>query len=167
MSDSNTYFLVDNLDVATQVVEQLKTYGFSEDDIGVVFQHDHDRLSTLPEARLTEETDLPHALARGAGLGAVTGLVAGLTVMAFPPAGIAIGGSTLAAIIAGGTAVGAWSATLIGVSEQSPLVKQFREALDNDKVLVLASIAPKQQDEVLEAVSARQGLRESQRGVIL
>ena len=53
------------------------------------------QLEDLPQATLAQRSDLLPALARGTGAGGITGVLAGLVAMAFPPAGLTIAGSAV------------------------------------------------------------------------
>lgn len=134
------YLLTDNIDQASKAVQSLKTNGVEESRIGVISSDKNIELTDLPNPDLTETSDVVNALKRGAGTGATTGLVAGLLAMAFPPAGLVIGGAALAGVTGAGAAIGAWSASLIGVSERHPLVKEFGSEIKRGHLLVVADV---------------------------
>ncbi len=151
-ANSNTYFIARDLQTASSVVNSLKDHKIPEDAIGVVGDQNTLAIANLPEADLTETTDATNAAKRGTALGIASGFLAGLAITAFPPAGVALGGSTVAAMTAGGGAFGAWTATMIGVSEDSPLVDKFSNELDDDAILVFADITH-DQDKVMKTVA--------------
>ncbi|NVJ61412.1 MAG: DUF1269 domain-containing protein [Gammaproteobacteria bacterium] len=150
---SNTYFITHDINTATSVVHDLMENHVTQDQIGVVGQPETLAVANLPEAELTEVSDIQNAAKRGAALGGATGLLAGLVVTAFPPAGVALGGSALAAMAAGGAALGTWSASMIGVSEHSVLVEKLESKLNDDAILVLADIETEQQIDVMKSVA--------------
>lgn len=73
-------------------------------------------LEDLPEAHLAQSSDLLPALARGTAAGGVTGMLAGLAAMAFPPAGLTIAGGAVVAMALAGAGVGAWTSTMWSAS---------------------------------------------------
>ncbi|NMH61503.1 hypothetical protein [Alteromonas ponticola] len=152
MSDVNFnhYFVVNNVDTVVDIIEVLKRAGVSEEQIGVVSRDNDIVRADLPQADLTEKSAIPQSLKRGALLGSGAGLLAGVLVSVFPVAGIAAGGAAIVGMTAGGAAFGSWSATMIGVSESSPVVKQFEDALDNERTLIFCELSDSEKNEVVE-----------------
>ena len=81
--------------------------------------------------------DFTAAASRGAALGAVTGLFAGLLMMVVPPLGVAVGGPALIALVAGGTFVGAWSSALIGAAIPDKVRRTFDDEIAMGRVLLI------------------------------
>lgn len=130
------YFLVPNKDVAGVIVGELRSNGISEDKIHVV-AHDRIELENLPEGNLAHKSDLIPAVERGAVTGGVAGLLAGLAVMAFPPAGIVIGtGAALAGALAG-AGFGAWVSGMIGVRLPNTELKEYEDRVRAGELLML------------------------------
>ena len=144
------YFISDNVDKSTIVVETLQKVGVSDDCIGVISKDSDILRADLPELDLSERSKLPEALGRGAALGSGTGLLAGILLASFPVAGLAIGGAAVAGITAGGGAIGAWSASMIGISEQSPLVEKFTSELDNGKTIIVCDLDDAQLEKITD-----------------
>ncbi|GAA3960676.1 hypothetical protein [Allohahella marinimesophila] len=145
------YAVVATLDEAAPVVATLRDAGFSDEQIGVVCKNESVTESNLPDADITQTSQVGDAAKRGAAVGGATGLLAGLAAVAFPPAGIALGGAALAGITAAGAGVGTWSATMIGVSEQSPVLEEVDSAVEAGKVLIMAE-ADDEDDSALQRV---------------
>ena len=75
---------------ARKVVEALKAEEIPEKHIYVLAQHGVE-LEDLPDAGPESDDFLP-AYERGLAFGGTAGLLAGLFAMAFPPAGVVVGG---------------------------------------------------------------------------
>jgi hypothetical protein len=73
----------------------------------------------------------------------------------FPAAGITLGGAALLGMTAAGGTVGAWSASMIGISESSELVKQFESAIDSGKTLILCRLPSTQANAIFDAISSQ------------
>jgi len=146
MSDShfNTYFIVDDVQAATSVIDILHEENIQDDDIGVVSKDSDIATADLPQVDLTDKSKLPEALKRGALLGSGSGLLAGVLLSVFPVAGITLGGAAILGMTAGGAAMGAWSASMIGISEDSPLVEEFDDALKAKKTLIFCQLSDEQ-----------------------
>ena len=129
------YVLLDDGAIAERVVEALRAQGVADEALHAVARHDPEH--ELPEAGLWEATDIGPAAGRGAMAGGVTGAVAGLAALAFPPLGIVIGGGAVAAGGLAGAGLGAWVASMIGVSESSTEVEDYDAAIQNGAVLLM------------------------------
>ena len=85
------YFLVPDIELAREIVHELLLSHVEERYIHLIARDDIP-MEDLPEATLMQKSDFIPALEKGVLGGAYTGLAAGLVVMAFPPAGMVIGG---------------------------------------------------------------------------
>lgn len=147
------YIIVDDLDSATDALRVLQQSDVSEEDIGVLSKDSDIAIAKLPQADLSEKSQLPEALKRGALLGSGSGLLAGVVLTAFPVAGLTVGGAAILGMTAGGGAAGAWAASMIGISENSKIVQQFEEALDSEKTLILCKLSQAQANSIFSTIS--------------
>ncbi|GAB3670763.1 DUF1269 domain-containing protein [Salinisphaera aquimarina] len=145
------YFLLPDIETTHKVVEKLLLARISEDQMYVVARHSADT-SGLPEAGITETSHLAGAAERGAAAGAVTGVVAGLTALVFPPAGIAIGGGVVAATGLAGAGFGAWMSSMIGIRHDNPQLESYQEAIDNGQVLMMVDLPADRVEEIENTV---------------
>ena len=130
------YFLLPDIDTAHQVVDTLKRNKVSEDDMSVVAR-DETQTRDLPEPSVAETSDLVGSAERGAAAGGVTGVVAGLAAMAFPPAGLAIGGGLVAATGVAGAGFGAWASSMIGIRHDNSQIEAYENAIEQGQVLMM------------------------------
>ncbi len=135
------YCLLPDVDSTRRVVDALRQQQYDLRHVRVL-AHDPQQLDAaqLPDADLLEESNLLPALERGLKVGGVTGLLAGITALSFPPLGAALGGS---AILAGGllgAGLGAWISSMIGVSLPETQLAHFQEALEAGQILLLLDI---------------------------
>lgn len=160
------YIIVGDLDSATDALEVLKQADVSDEDIGVISKDSDIAIAKLPQADLSEKSQLPEALKRGALLGSGSGLLAGVLLTAFPVAGITVGGAAILGMVAGGGAAGAWSASMIGISANSELVQQFEDAIDNGKTLILCKLSQGQAKTIFNPNSGNSAIRALHKGEI-
>jgi hypothetical protein len=118
------YLLLPNAQRAKAIVDELLLKQVEWRHVHVIANHDVP-LEDLPEATLAQRSDLFPALARGTATGGVTGILAGLVALAFPPAGLTIAGGTVVAITLAGAGFGAWVATMIGVDVPNTTLFKF------------------------------------------
>ena len=94
---------------------------------------ERDALSLI--ARSDIEMDAVPAALRGAAGGGAVGLVAGLIAVAVPPLGITLAGAGLMAAV--GALVGSWSSALVGATVPDPVRRQFEEAIEAGRILLV------------------------------
>jgi hypothetical protein len=143
---SRIYFLVPNIALTHNIVDELRSEGIEESDIHVLAKRDTP-LEGLPEAGMTIKTDFIAALERGVALGGTTGLLAGLIGLRL--AGFAIAGGPLLGIIVAGATIGSMMNSLMGMNSGNTKLKQFEEAIEQGELLVLVDI-PKERIEAIK-----------------
>lgn len=149
----NTYFITRSVSTVSDVIDQLKAAGVNENDIGVVSKNKDIVVADLPEADLSDKSQLPESLKRGAVLGSGTGLLAGVLLATFPVSGLTVGGAAILGMTAGGAGIGAWSASMIGISESSELVKQFEKVLDENKTLIFCRLNNDHREQIMKRIN--------------
>lgn len=121
-----------------RVVELLEANGIPKTHIYVVARHDVE-LEDLPDAGPEADDFLP-AYERGLALGAVGGLLAGLTALALAPAGMVLGGGAVALITLAGSGIGGLMTGLAGAAFPSSRLKEFEAAIAAGRLLVMADV---------------------------
>ena len=129
-------FAFDSAAAARAAVAHLRGVGVSDKCISLIARSDIE-LDDVPKELLDASSDLVPALGRGAALGGATGLIAGIVAMAIPPLGVAIGGPVLLAFLAGGAAIGAWSASLAGASVPNDVRRKFEDEIQKGRILLV------------------------------
>lgn len=147
------YFLTPDIASAKAIVNDLLLARIEERHIHVLAK-EGTPLEDLPEARLAQRSDLIPSLERGAAAGGLTGLLAGLVAVTFPPAGVVLGGGALLGIALLGTGFGAWMASMVGVGIQNSRLKQFQDAIYGGQLLMMIDV-PRDRVEEIESVVRR------------
>ncbi|MGQ9426227.1 hypothetical protein ACXYTJ_12115 [Gilvimarinus sp. F26214L] len=129
-------FLAPDLDRAKLIIEDLRSAGYGDEKINVV-ANDQIPLEDVPQADLRHGSDLVNAAKRGAATGGTVGALAGLLFVAFPPAGLALGGGAILGGAAAGAGFGVWASTLVGVSATNSEIKEFQDAIDDGQILII------------------------------
>ncbi|KND56981.1 putative transmembrane protein [Candidatus Paraburkholderia schumanniana] len=144
------YFLLPNVPSAKGIIDELLLKRIEWRHIHVLARP-HEPLEDLPQATLTQRSDLLPALARGTAAGGVTGALAGLVAMAFPPAGLTITGGVVVCMTLASMGFGAWTATMIGVGIPNTRLRRFEHAIENGELLMMVDM-PKDRVEEIEAL---------------
>ncbi|MEZ5559731.1 MAG: hypothetical protein R3E86_14455 [Pseudomonadales bacterium] len=127
---------------ARRVVDVLKSDGIPETHLYVLARHGVD-LEDLPDAGPESDDFLP-AYERGLAFGGTAGLLAGLFAMAFPPAGVVVGGGGVLLISLFGAGLGGFLTGLAGAAFSSSRLSEFESAIEQGQLLVMADV-PKDQ----------------------
>lgn len=88
------YFLLPNIQLCREIVLELQLAGLSRDAIHIMADKSID-ISGLPPANLSDKTQIKYGMSLGAGIGGTAGLLSGLLVVSFPPAGLVLGGAAI------------------------------------------------------------------------
>jgi hypothetical protein len=147
------YFLLPTVASATAIVDELLLARIEERHIHVLARQGTP-MQRLPEAKLAQKSDLIPALERGAVAGGLTGLLAGLAAVTYPPAGLVLGGGALFGITVFGTGFGAWISTMIGIGLPSSRLEKFEAAIARGELLMMIDV-PRARVEEIEAVVLR------------
>jgi hypothetical protein len=146
------YCLLPDVPTTKQVVNELLLARVDDHHIHVVAK-EGTPLEDLPEAGITEKSDIVHAVERGVALGGATGVLAGLAAITFPPAGLVLGGGAVLATALAGAGVGAWMSAIVGSSVPNSKIDAFHEAIENKgEVLIMVDVPKERVDEVEEMI---------------
>jgi uncharacterized membrane protein len=147
------YFLTPDVASAKAIVNDLLLARIEERHIHVLASATTP-LEDLPEAKLAQSSDLIPSLERGAAAGGLTGLLAGVLAVSFPPAGMVLGGGALLGIALFGAGFGAWMSSMVGVGIPNSRLAQFEDAIAKGELLLMIDV-PRQRVEEIEAVVRR------------
>lgn len=142
------YFLLPDHDTAEQVVNEMLIARITESNIHILAKSGAD-MAALPEANLLQSSDFIHSVETGAAVGGVTGILAGLAAMTFPPAGLVLGGGAVLGIALAGAGVGSWASAMIGISAPNSRLKAFEKAVEEGQYLMMVDVPIKK----LEAIT--------------
>lgn len=145
------YFLLPGVNSAKDIVDELLLNRVEWRHIHVIAGPGVP-LEDLPEAHLAQRSDLLPALARGTAAGGITGMLAGLAALAFPPAGLTIAGGAVIAITLFGAGFGAWTATMVGVDLPNSRLKKFEDAIAKGELLMMVDVPRERVAEIEELV---------------
>lgn len=133
------YFLVPSVASAKVIVDELLLARIEERHIHVVAR-EGTPLAHLPEAGIAQRSDLVPALERGAALGGLGGVLAGLLAVTFPPAGLVVGGGALLGLALFGGGFGAWMSSMVGIGMPSSRLQQFEAAIESGQLLMMIDV---------------------------
>ena len=145
------YFLLPDLAVTHKVVDELLLARVDDHHIHIVAKEGTD-MQDLPEAGLLEKSDLVHALELGVGVGGVTGVLAGLVAMTFPPAGLVLGGGAVLGTALAGAGFGAWASGMIGTSVPNSRIKEYEQAIEDGELLIMVDVPKDKVDEISDMI---------------
>ncbi|UCB55594.1 MAG: hypothetical protein JSW45_03445 [Thiotrichales bacterium] len=144
------YFMVPDIDTANTVVDELLLKRVDEHHIHVVAK-EGTPMGDLPEANLLQKSDFIPAMERGLAVGGITGVLAGIAAVTFPPAGLVLGGGAILGTSLAGAGIGAWISGMIGMDVPNTQIEKFEDAIEKGEVLMMIDI-PKTRVEEIEAL---------------
>ncbi len=146
------YFLLPDLETASAVVDELLLARIEERRIHIAAK-DHYPLqqANLPDSNLLQDSDFIPAVEKGLAVGGGTGILAGLAAMSFPPAGLIVGGGAVLGLGLLGAGFGAWVSGMIGLSVENTQLKEFKQAIEDGKLLLMVDV-PKTRVQEIEAM---------------
>lgn len=147
------YFLIPDVTDAKRIVDELLLARVEDRHIHIIAR-EGTPLEDLPEANLAQKSNLVPALERGITVGGATGILAGIVAVTFPPTGLVLGGGAVLGIGLAGAGFGALMSTMIDVSAPNSRTKQFQEAVENGKLMMLVDV-PKGRVREIEDLVAR------------
>jgi hypothetical protein len=148
------YFVFPDINTAKTVVDELLLKRVTDQQIHMVAK-DGARLDDLPEASLMQKSDFIPAVERGLAYGGVTGILAGIAAVTFPPAGLALGGGAILAASLAGAGIGAWLSGMIGVSVANSRIQQFEKAINAGGILMMVDVPKERMAEINQLVNGR------------
>ena len=144
------YFMVPDIDTANKVVDELLLKRVDDHHIHVVAK-EGTPMGDLPEANLLQKSDFIPAMERGLAVGGITGVLAGIAAVTFPPAGLVLGGGAILGTSLAGAGIGAWISGMIGMDVPNSQIEKFEAAIENGEVLMMIDV-PKTRVEEIEAL---------------
>jgi len=128
-----------DLEQASAALAAAREAGVEQDDLSLVARADIE-IEQLPDSLLEARKDSVPAALRGVAGGGAVGVVAGLLAVAVPPLGITLAGGAL--IAATGALMGGWAGSLVGTTVEDPVRRQFEEAIEAGRILVVVDAEP-------------------------
>ena len=141
------YFMLPDLDTTKIVVDELLLKRIDEHHIHVVAK-EGTPMGDLPEANLLQKSDFIPAMERGLAVGGITGILAGIAAVTFPPAGLILGGGAILGPSLAGAGIGAWISGMIGMDVPNSQIEKFEGAIEKGEVLMMVDIPKERVDEI-------------------
>jgi len=138
---NSVFGIVPSLEQATDLVNNLKTAGFTADDISVLFPDSQGTREFAHEQHTKAPEGTTVGVASGGALGGLLGLLAGLGALAIPGAGPFIAAGPLLATLSGGAvgaAVGGVTGALVGLGIPEVEARLYEGKLKDGNILVAA-----------------------------
>ncbi len=143
-------FLSPDVAHTERFVKLLLQCGITKAHIHVV-ANDDVVADNLPDAG-AESNDFLPAYVRGVSIGSVVGLLAGLTAVAFPPAGVVLGGGAILVSTLAAAGLGGLGSGIAGAGFTNSSLNEFKDAIAAGQLLVMADLPPGRVDEIQFAI---------------
>jgi len=141
-------FVLPGLRTAQVVVDELLLKRININHIHVM---GNTALGDLPEATLLLKSDLIPAMEKGLTIGGITGLLAGIAAIIFPPEGLTLGIGVMFGAGLIGAGLGALTGGLIGAGRLNRQIAPFSEPLEEGGLLMIIMV-PHSRIKEIEAI---------------
>ena len=148
------YFVVPDVSSAQQIRDELLLARIEDYHFHVLAKDGID-LKDLHEASILQKTDFVHGAEIGLTVGGGIGIIAGLLVIMFPPAGINMQLVTVLVTGLRGAMFGAWVASMKASSVPNSRLTQFESAIEAGRILVMVDVPAGRVDEIRKIVTSR------------
>lgn len=147
------YFLVSDVSNAQHIRDELLLARIEDYHFHVLAKDGID-LKDLHEASILQKTDFIHGAEIGLMVGGVVGIVAGLLVIMFPPAGINMQFVTVLITALLGSAFGAWVASMKASSVPNSRLTQFEPAIEAGNILIMVDVPATRVSEIRALITS-------------
>jgi hypothetical protein len=107
-------------------------------------------LSDLPEATMLQKSDEIHGLGVGLVAGGVTGALAGVVAMMFPPSGLVMGLGVILAMSLIGAIIGIWASGMIASDVPNTHLEKFAKEIERGKILMMVDVRKHRIEEITD-----------------
>ena len=128
-----------DVDHARAVVDGLKSDGIAKKNIYTLSKSDQ-VLDRLPDAGPEADDFLP-AFERGVAIGGAAGVFLGLMALAFPPAGLVVGGGGVLLLGLAGASLSGMLTGMAGAAFPNSRLHEFEAAIEAGKILIMVDVA--------------------------
>lgn len=147
------FFLVPELKMARDIVQDLENAGIKENDIHIVGKNQEAlKRAHIPRAGLWQTSDLIPAIKRGAVIGIALSAAIYILVILMLPANMKIPLLGIVAIVLFGILFGLWASSLIGVGLQHPLIIKYEKYLQKGHYLMMVDSPEEREKELTRRV---------------
>jgi len=109
-------------------------------------------LQDLPEATMLQKSDEIHGLGLGLAVGGLTGALAGVVVLAFPPSGLVMGLGVILITSIIGAIMGVWVSGMIASDVPNTHLERFTKEIEHGKILMMVDVPKHKVEEITDMI---------------
>ena len=147
------YFLVSDVPSAQRIRDELLLARIEDCNFHVLAK-DGIQLKDLHEASIHQKSDFVHGAEIGLTIGGGIGILAGLLVILFPPAGINMQLVTVLITALLGALFGAWVSSMKASSVPNSRLKHFESAIEAGRILIMVDVPSSRVDEIRNRITS-------------
>lgn len=151
------YLLIPDAERARRLIYELRESGVDDHHIHLVANRPELlEKGSLHQASLLDRAEFIPEVEKGAAAGGVTGLLAGLAAMTFPPAGLVVGGGAILGLGLLGAGLGAWIAGTVGATVPDHHLQELEIGVEQGNLLMLIDVPGKRVEDISELLKRHQ-----------
>ncbi len=109
-------------------------------------------LQDLPEATMLQKSDEIHGLWLGLIVGGLTGALAGVVVLTFPPSGLVMGLGVILVTSIIGAIMGVWVSGMIATGVPNTFLARFTGEIERGKILMMVDVPKHKVEEITDMI---------------
>jgi uncharacterized membrane protein YeaQ/YmgE (transglycosylase-associated protein family) len=109
-------------------------------------------LNDLPEATMLQKSDEIHGLWLGLIVGGLTGALAGVVVLTFPPSGLVMGLGVILITSIIGAIMGLWVSGMIATGVPNTFLERFAGEIERGKILMMVDVPKHKVEEITDMI---------------
>lgn len=148
------YFMLPDVATARTMLDELLLARIEERAIRFCAKDDS-LPPDLPEASFLQKTDLIHGVEVGMLIGAISGLLAGGTLLIFPPESIELRVMALLLSALGGGIFGSWVSGMAAAAIPNSSLTPFRDGIEHGQVLLIMDLPLHRANDISNMIISR------------
>lgn len=148
------YFMVPDVTAAKAIFDELLLARIEAKHIHVLAKKGVP-LEGLNEASILQKTDFVHGAEIGLMTGGGMGILVGVAMLFFPPAGASLQLATILLTALVGAALGAWVSSMVASSIPNSRLKTFEAGIEAGRILMMVDVPFRRVDEIRKLIATR------------
>ena len=147
------YFVLPDIKRAQAAFNELLLSRIEEKHIHFLAR-ENTSLQDLPEATMLQKSAEIHGLWLGLMVGGLTGALAGVVVMIFPPSGLVMGLGVILVTSIIGAIMGVWVSGMIASGVPNTQLQRFAKEIEDGKILMMVDVPKRRVEEITDMIRA-------------
>jgi hypothetical protein len=148
------YFMLPNVRSARSLLDELLLKRIEERHMHFMAK-EGTLPADMPDVNFLQRTDIVHGAQMGMLVGGGVGILAGVLLVLFPPAGLTLQAFAILVAGVGGALFGAWASSMNAAAVPNTRLAQFAERIEQGQVLLIVDLPVWRIEEIEKLIAER------------